>query len=247
MAKSKTKKMRKQAGELADRIAPHVEAARDKAGPVLAEAREKAGPVLTEAREKAAPYVKEAREKAAPYVKDARQKAGPVIADARGKAAPVVAEAQDWFSSEVLPTLSAALAAVDEATEDVREEARKRGLAATAALKGELEPPKKSHKLRNLLLMIGLGGLVAAVAKKLSARQPETAWQSSYTPPPAPAAPAPVDETPTATAAAAAAAGHSGDDEAAAAPGEAAADAGEEPHPATTPDNPAEEIDLKKD
>jgi hypothetical protein len=37
------------------------------------------------------------------------------------------------------------------------------------------------------------------------------------------------------------------DDEAAAAPDEAAADAVREPHTATTPDNPAEEVHLKKD
>jgi hypothetical protein len=37
------------------------------------------------------------------------------------------------------------------------------------------------------------------------------------------------------------------DDEAAAAPDEAAADAARAPHTATTPENPAEEVHLKKD
>jgi hypothetical protein len=57
------------------------------------------------------------------------------------------------------------------------------------------------------------------------------------------------DETPTATAAAAATGAATGatltsDDEGAAGPDEAASDAAETPHAATTPDNPAEQVDL---
>jgi hypothetical protein len=55
-----------------------------------------------------------------------------------------------------------------------------------------------------------------------------------------------VDETPTATAAAAAAAARA-DDEGGSGPDEAAADAAETPHPATTPDNPADEVKLDRD
>jgi hypothetical protein len=217
MAKTKSKKMREHAGELVDMIAPHVE-----------NAREKAGPALSDAREKAAPYLAEARGKAAPYLSDAR----------------------DRFSSDVMPVITAALAAAGDATEDVRDEAKRRGLATAAALKGEVEAPKKTHKLRNLLILLGLGGLAAAVAKKLSGREAETAWQSSYTPPPAPSSPSHVDDTPTATAAAAAAGATlagTGDDEAAAAPDEAVADAEDEPHAVTTPDDPAEELDVTKE
>ena len=39
MAKAKNKKLRDQASELADRVAPHVEHARQKAAPYVAEAR----------------------------------------------------------------------------------------------------------------------------------------------------------------------------------------------------------------
>ncbi|MDX5399200.1 MAG: hypothetical protein LPK92_05700, partial [Actinomycetes bacterium] len=53
-----------------------------------------------------------------------------------------------------------------------------------------------------------------------------------------------VDDTPVATAAAAAAQAR---DEAGAGPDEAAADASEHPHKATTPDNPAEEIKVDDD
>ena len=94
-------------------------------------------PVLTEARDKAAPYVADARDKAAPYVSDAR----------------------DRFSETVLPVLTAALASVDEATEDVRDETRKRGKAVAAALKGEIEAPRKKRRGRKLLVLLGLESL----------------------------------------------------------------------------------------
>ena len=247
-SKTKTQKMRDQAGEVIDRLAPHVETAREKAG----SAREKAAPFVHEAREKAAPYVQEARDKAAPLVQEAREKASPVVESARAK-----------FTTEVLPVITAAVAAASEATEEAREEALRRSHATAAALRGEIEAPrKKSHKRRNLLLLLGLSGIAALVAKRMSDRQATTAWQSSYTPSAptstggasAPSYSAPgvaasggpdVDDTPRGPAAAAAAA--KARDEAASAPDEAAADATEHPHRATTPDNPAEEVRIDED
>jgi hypothetical protein len=214
MAKSKTKKLRDHANELADKVAPHVETARTKAGPML-----------TEAREKAAPYMAEARDKAAPY-----------MAEARDRTAPALSEAREKLTTEVLPVLTAAIAAANEATEDVREEAKRRGKATAAALRGDVEPPKSKHRIRKLLIVLGLGGIVAAVAKKMSDRQATTAWQSSYTP-----TPAPMGTEPTGAHRAAEA-----DDEGGASPDVAAADAAAEPHTATTPDQPAEEIDVTK-
>jgi hypothetical protein len=215
MPKTKTKKIRDHATDLGSRIGPTVESARDKAAPMLAEAREKAAPVLA----------------------DARDKAAPLLADARERTAPAPAAAKERLTHDVLPAITAAIAAAGEATEDVREETSKRGKAAVAALKGEVEAPKKKHRLRNLLLVLGLGGIVAAVAKKLSDREPTTAWQSSYTPPPA------------ATSAADNGGAHraDADDQGGASPDVAAADAAAAPHPATTPDNPAETIDVSKD
>jgi hypothetical protein len=81
------------------------------------------------------------------------------------------------------------------------------------------------------------------VVKKLSGRDATTSWQSSYTPPPAPPAP------PSATAVPDPAGAHraeAGDDEGGASPDVAAADAAAEPHPTSTPDQPAEEIDVTK-
>ncbi len=267
MLKSKTKtkpqKMREQAGEVMDRLAPHVESAREKAAPYVAEARKKADPYVTEAREKAGPYLAEARKKADPYLTEAREKAGPYVAEAREKASPMVDQARARFNEEVLPVVTAAVAAASEATEEWREEASKRGHATAAAIKGELEAPqqKKTHKFRNFLLLLGLGGAAAYAAKRMSDRQASTAWQSSYTPTPAStnttpsfSSPGvgttepPVDDTPMGTAAAAAAAkAHEADDEGAAGPDEAASDAAEKPHKATTPDKPAEEVKVDDD
>ena len=231
-SQSQSKNFREHANELADLLAPHVETARGKAAPLLA---------------------------------DAKLKAAPLLADAKEKAGPAVAGARDRLTTEVLPVLTAAVAAAGEATEELRSEAMRRGAATAAALRGEVEAPEKGHRFRRLLILLGLGGVVAGVVKKMSDRQPSTAWQSDYTAPAsgsaageaAPATPTSAttptstpafDETPTATAAAAAtASAPPATDEAAAGPDEAVADATEEPHVATDPDNPAEEIQFKRD
>ncbi len=237
MGKKKTlrEQFRDQASDLADTLAPHVETARDKAAPMLADARDKVGPVLAEAREKAAPVLAEAREKAAP-----------VLAEARGKAAPYAADARDKFSETVLPALTAALASVDEATEEARAEALKRGKAVAAAVKGEVEVPEKKHRGRKLMVVLGLGGIAYAAYKKFGAKQPTTNWQSSYTPPPAPT-PAPAGGPVAGAGAAGAHRADAGpDDTAASDPGEAVSDAADVPHDATTPDNPVEEVNVDK-
>ncbi|MDP9821293.1 hypothetical protein [Nocardioides massiliensis] len=211
-----SKDLRDRAADLKDQLAPHVETAVAKAGPALAEAREKAAPALADAREKTAPFVAGARDKAAPYV-----------AEAKGK----------WHA-EVLPVLTAAAAAADEATADYREEAMRRGAATAAALKGEVEAPapKKKGRKRKILLLLGLGGIAFAAVRKLTG-QGSQAWESSYQPTPAapvttsPAAPAPPTD--------------SGNDTAAATPDEALADAVEAPHPATDPDNPAASVEIE--
>lgn len=183
----------------------------------------------------------ELADKLGPQVESAveatREKAGPVIAGAREKAGPAVHDARDRITTEVLPVITAAIAAANEATEDVRGEAGKRSKAAVAALKGEVEAPgKKTHKFRNFLVLVGLGGIVAFVAKKMSDRPSSTTWESNYTPAPAP--------TPPSGAGSHRAEGE-GNDQGGASPDVAAADAAAEPHAATTPDDPAETIDVK--
>ncbi|CAN5451175.1 hypothetical protein BH10ACT10_BH10ACT10_23970 [soil metagenome] len=216
----------------------------DQASDLAGSARDKAGPVLTDARDRAVPVLTDARDRAVPLMSDARDKAAPYVSDARDKAEPYVSDARDRFTDVVLPVLTAALASVEDATEDVRGETKKRGKAVAAALKGEVEAPEKKHRGRALLVLLGLGGLGYAAYKKFGAKQPTTNWQSSYTPPPAPA-PTPAGG-PVAGGGVGAHRAEGADDVAASDPGEAASDATDVPHDATTPDNPVEDVDVTK-
>ncbi|MBA3412000.1 MAG: hypothetical protein H0U15_14440, partial [Geodermatophilaceae bacterium] len=117
----------------------------------------------SQAMERANVFASDLADRIAPAVESARDRAVPVIADARDKAAPAFGSAKDRFNSDVLPALTAAAVAAGEATEEVRGETRKRGRAAVAALKGEIEAPKETHRFRNFLVVLGLGGIAAAV------------------------------------------------------------------------------------
>ena len=153
----------------------------------------------------ARPHVEAAIESARDFVQDT---ALPALSDAKDKAAPIVAQ-------------GAALTAERAGA------ARQVAEAKVAQLKGE-DPPKKGGKFKKFVLIAGLAGAVAFVAKKVQGGAATDNWQSSYTPTPAPApaAAAPVD------------------DAAGASPDEALSDAVEAPQPVTTPDEPAEVIDL---
>jgi len=256
MAHDKT--LRDQAIELAEALGPRMESARDKAGPLVSDARDRVGPLLSDARDRAVPLMAVARERvfdardiAAPYVNDVRHVTAPYVASARDKAAPYVHDARErvtvTFTTDVLPAVTAALAAVDDATEDARAETLKRGKAVAAALKGELTQQeeavaaasKDSHKVRNLLLALGVGGAgFAAVKRFTDAKKTNDGWQTAYVP----AAPATSSHTDTPLADAAASA--STDDVAASDPAEAVSDATDTPHRSSTPDNPVTEVNL---
>jgi hypothetical protein len=265
MAKNKT--LRDHAGELAEQLVPAVETAREKAAPLVADARDKAAPLVSDARDRVVPVLVGARDVAVPYLVDARDVAAPYVATARDKAAPYVLDARDkvsgTFTSEVLPVVTAALAALDDATEEARHETLRRDRAGAAALRGEIETraqeepvvdtsSESSHWLRTIMVVLGLGAAGFAVVKRLNDKQRADSWQSSYTPPSTrpstPPATPPASSTPpeTSTPLADAAADSVADDVAASDPAEAAADAHEAPHVATTPDNPATEIDVDK-
>ncbi len=202
---------------LLDQAGEYVDAARPHVEAAIDSARDFA-------KDTAIPALNDAKEKAGPVIADARAKAGPVIADAREKAAPIIAS-------------GAALAA---------EKAAAAKDAADAKV-SELKPqPKKKSKLKRFLLFGAIAGGVAAVAKKLQANASNDNWQSSYTPSPPPTE-APTPPTP--------AAPQSGgdpltdplpEDPGGASPDEALADSTEAPHPATTPDDPAEVVDLEE-
>lgn len=155
---------------------------------------------------------------ARPALVEAKEKAGPAVKDARAKAGPMIQDAR----AKAAPVVADVAARAGEAAAQAKEAAD----ARIATLRGE-EPEKKGGKLKKLALFAAVAGAVGFIAKKLQGGKETDNWQSSYVPKPAPApAPAPVED-----------AGGS-------APDEAIADAAEEPHPVTTPEDPAEVVDL---
>lgn len=205
--------------------------------------------------EQAQGLASELSEAIAPHVERARDELAPRLSDARDQVAPHVETVRDRITTDVLPKVQQVVQDAREQAGPAAEEARRRGALAAAALKGEEVQPAKSEKsggkLRKLLVLVGLAGLGAFVAKKLSGGESSN-WQSSYTPAPAPAAP-PAPPSPAAPMAGSHVAdastdtgttGAAGGDAAGAAPGESLADAVEEPHPVTTPENPAESVDV---
>jgi len=170
--------------------------------------------------------VDSARERAVPLLNDARDKAGPMLNDARESARPYLAQGKAIASEKA--AMGAALVAEKAATG--------RDLAAAKVAELTSEPPKKKGgKLKKILLVTGVAGLAAFAYKKLTAS--DDSWQSAYTPAPPP-------PRPTAAPAAPAAAPVTADDQAAASPDEALADAVDEPHDVSTPDDPAEVVDI---
>jgi hypothetical protein len=203
-----------------EQAADYVEAAVEKAGPILADAKDKAEGALTEAREQAGPVLADAKDKAV-------AKAGPTLVDARAKASPLIAQ-------------GAALAAEKASrAADLAAEKAAHGKALAAAKAAEVGQPKKKHRIRKFLLLSGLAAAIGFVVKKMKSGDRDN-WQSSYTPPPPPRAAS--TYTPIANAAPASA---EGADEGGAGPDEALADAVEESHGVTTPEDPADIVDLE--
>jgi len=239
-AKSRKEKFVEQAQDLArdvsEAIAPHVERARDELAPRLADARDQLAPHVEKARDQVGPRLADVRDHVGPKLADAREELAPRLAEAREQLAPHVEDARDRLVKGVATATAAAA--------PVAVEARRRGTLAAAALKGE--PVKKKGRKRKLFVFATLAGLGALAVQKL--RGGESAnWQTSYSPSPAPAAP-PAPPSP----AAPMAGSHTADvpvdsasgDPVGASPGESLSDAAEEPHPVTTPDAPAEDVDV---
>ena len=246
----KKKSLIEQAGDyvesVVDTVRPQVEAAlaeaREKAGPAIADARTKATPYLLEARDRAVELGSEARDRAVELGTEAREKAGPALADARRKAAPVVAAGTTFAAAkaeDLGARTSAGLAGASAAVTD-----KVGGKVAT--LKGE--QPAKGSKLKKVVLVAGIAGVVAVVARKLQGGSDSSSWQSSYVPSAPPkAAPTPSVPTPAAGAddTSVDRAVDTSNDPGGSAPDEALADQAEGAHEVTTPDSPAEVIDIE--
>lgn len=168
-----------------------------------------------------------AKEKGGPVLADAKAKAGPALADAKAKAAPVLADAKAKAGPAIAAGAAVAAEKVASGAAVAAEKAAAGAETAADKVADVAQPKKKGGKLKKLLLLTGLAAGAAFVAKKLQGGKQSDNWQSSYTPTPAPAHAA----RPT-------------DDEAGASPSEAIADQTESAHPVTTPDDPAEVVDL---
>jgi len=152
---------------------------------------------------------------ARPALVDAKDKAGPALAEARDKAAAALAEARE----QAAPYVAEAAAKASELADQAKEAAD----AQVANLRGEEK--KKGSKLKKVAIFAAIAGAIGFVARKIQTSGQSDNWQSSYVPTPAPAPAA--------------------DDAGAAGPDEALSDAADEPHAVTTPDDPAEVVDLE--
>ena len=228
------------ANDLTEAIAPRIERARDEIAPHLEKARDELGPRFADVRDQVGPKLADAREQIAPRLAEARDEIAPRLAEARDNLAPHVEDARDRI-------VKGAAAATAAAT-PVAVEARRRGINAASALKGE-EPVKRKGRKRKLFVFATLVGLGAYAVQKL--RGGESAnWQTSYSPSTAPAAP-PAPPSPSAPQAGSHAADVPVDSDVeaetvGATPGESLSDATEEPHPVTTPDSPAEDVEVSQ-
>jgi hypothetical protein len=131
-------------------------------GPAIDEAKERITPVLSDAKDRIGPALGDAKDRIGPALGDAKDRIGPALGDARDRMAPVVDTARDRLA----PAAGVAVAA-----------GKRGGMRAAVKLGLAEEPaPPKSHKLRNLLIVLGLGALAALVYTKLSGKDADPAW-----------------------------------------------------------------------
>ena len=179
--------------------------------------------LLDQATDTVSEYVDQVKPQLETALTSAKEKAGPALADAKAKAGPALADAK----AKATPVIATGVALAAQKAAVAAERAAE--VADATAAKAEAAAPKKKHRLRKLVLITGIAAGAAFIASKLRGGSESQNWQSSYTPTPAPPA-RPI--TP--------------DDEGGASPTEAIADQADTPNPVTTPDNPADVVDVDK-
>jgi hypothetical protein len=151
----------------AERGAAALDAAIERIQPLLEQAAERVGPIAEDAKKRA----EDARSAAAKYAADTLDSVQPQLNEALDKVTPAVEKAQKAVQNDLIPKLLQLLheAAEHPAVAGVLEDARgaaaeieSRGQATLAAVKGELELPKKS-KGKTFLKVAVVGALLAAV------------------------------------------------------------------------------------
>jgi hypothetical protein len=261
---------RDQATDLIERMAPHLEHARDRlADDYLPAASGTVAGAVAGARE-AVPVVQDAASEAARRTaKNYRSVVRPAAQDAyeytRDVRVPAAREAWHEARDKAVPAAQAALLAAQE-------RAREKAAEVQAGLPGQ---KKKSSKGKKLLIALGVVGLGAGVAKLVQGRQRDRTLP--YVPPTpatrttsaeAAAHPGAASTAGSASAAAASAAAEQealgsrpdildggvpagpqvsgGTDAGGSGPGEALSDEHDGPHPVTTPDTPADSETVER-
>lgn len=219
--------------QISETVLPQLEAAWE-------QAVDKAGPALSDARDKAAPLLAEGK-----AIATEKASAGAALAAERASAGAHLAADKASAGAAIAAAVAAEKASAG------------RDLASAKVASIRPEPEPRGGKLKKVLLLGGLLAIAGVVANKLKSSKGESAnWQSTYVPAPPPASPTTTGAAAGAAAAAAPVTGDPltdplpGDDTPATddigggAPGEAISDVTVEPHDPTTPDDPAEIVDI---
>jgi Family of unknown function (DUF5324) len=208
--------------------------------------KKRSGPAQ-KARMQANQAATNAWDRVSPAMDSARQRIGPAVGDARDKVRPAIDHARTVLKDDVVPKVAEAMSAAATASEPYRTEARRRGTAAYAALKGDVEVPSRKSKRRwprMLLVVTALAGAAVAAYKYLT-RGTATQWQplESTTPPRRSDQAGSMSQS---TSQSTSRPGPGTSDPGGAGPDEAVADqaAGTPPHRPTTPDDPATHTDT---
>ena len=193
----------------AERGAAALDAAIERLQPLLEQAAEKVGPLADDAKKRA----DHARVVAAKYAADALDSVQPQLNEALEKVSPAVEKAQKAVQNDLIPKLiellreaaeHPAVAGILEDARDAADEVESRGRATVAAVKGELELPKKSKgkTFVKLAVVAGLLGAVAVAVKTFlgskdqgwAPHEPSPAYTYTDTPTPKDPEPEPVDD-----------------------------------------------------
>ncbi|HJY44516.1 MAG TPA: hypothetical protein VJ301_07820 [Propionibacteriaceae bacterium] len=179
MAESAAERVGPMTHGAADRLAPLAHSAADRVAPFATGAVGRVSPYAQQAAERIAPIAASAKQRGAWVAQGAVEKIGPALDDALERLSPAVEAARGKMSSEVLPKLNEKLIAAAGAPLVV--EAKKRGKAAVAAAKGELQLPEEKKKSRWylwLLLAAGVAGVAVILIRKFLGSK-DADWQAA--------------------------------------------------------------------
>ncbi|MDI4659409.1 hypothetical protein, partial [Xanthobacter autotrophicus] len=125
---------------------------------------------------------KDAAEGARDLAKDTRVKAAPLVAEGRSRAADLASDLADATRDVAIPKAKAAALAGADRTAVLAATGRDMAQDKLAEVKGD-PPPKKSSKLRKVLILGSLAAAAGFVYSKLRPKPEADNWQSPYTPP----------------------------------------------------------------